>query len=250
VGYGSRGRRELHCGFVVLLVILAVQPSSLHMRGHGTGCGRRGATARGTAHPPRSFYFAVDVISTLSILLDIPPVMDPIIQSANDGNGDAQQRTGLENAAQITAAATRAARLAQASRRHRHCCATLLLPCFPSIERGVGIAWGAKLVGLWLLPCASCYLLPALHVNTESLPATCSPPPTPCRSPSGCACGASCACGPFTLSTSEWQRPQLYDCCTAARLPRRGCPGRDDDGGMWRSAACTAQPHALASCTA
>lgn len=36
----------------------------------------------------------------------------PVVQ-ANDGNGDVQQRSGMENAAQITGASTRAARLAQ-----------------------------------------------------------------------------------------------------------------------------------------
>lgn len=39
------------------------------------------------------------------------PTRPPL--QANDGNGDQQQRTGMENAAQITAASTRAARLAQ-----------------------------------------------------------------------------------------------------------------------------------------
>ncbi|KAL4447395.1 hypothetical protein ABPG75_004614 [Micractinium tetrahymenae] len=64
----------------------------------------------------RSFYFWVDVVATASILLDIPAVVDPIISSANDGNGDVQQRSGMENAAQITGASTRAARLAQVTK--------------------------------------------------------------------------------------------------------------------------------------
>ena len=41
------------------------------------------------------------------------PAPPPLSHQANDGNGDQQQRTGMANAAQITAAATRAARLAQ-----------------------------------------------------------------------------------------------------------------------------------------
>ena len=53
---------------------------------------------------------------------------------ANDGNGDQQQRTGMENAAQITAASTRAARLAQV---RGHACLPvpavgLLLPPAPT----------------------------------------------------------------------------------------------------------------------
>ena len=42
-----------------------------------------------------------------------PPTWVP---QANDGNGDQQQRSGMENAAQITAASTRAARLAQVTK--------------------------------------------------------------------------------------------------------------------------------------
>lgn len=42
-----------------------------------------------------------------------PPLRPSLHPQANDGNGDEQQRTGMDNAAQITAATTRAARLAQ-----------------------------------------------------------------------------------------------------------------------------------------
>ncbi|KAL4852756.1 Ras guanine nucleotide exchange factor W [Chlorella vulgaris] len=64
----------------------------------------------------KTFYFWVDIISTISILLDIPAIVDPIVSTANDGAGDAQQQGGLDNAAQITAASTRAARLAHVTK--------------------------------------------------------------------------------------------------------------------------------------
>ena len=47
--------------------------------------------------------------------LPLPPAYPRALQ-ANDGNGDQQQRSGMENAAQITAASTRAARLAQVTK--------------------------------------------------------------------------------------------------------------------------------------
>ncbi|KAI7843293.1 hypothetical protein COHA_003125 [Chlorella ohadii] len=75
-----------------------------------------GLTCLANPRYAKTFYFWVDVIATLSILIDIPAIMDPIINGANDGNGDQQQRTGMENAAQITAASTRAARLAQVTK--------------------------------------------------------------------------------------------------------------------------------------
>lgn len=176
-----------------------------------------GAAARSTPQPPlhpntcASFYLGVDVVAILSLLIDMPFIMDPIIQGvswgvevtglggtvdlcgehirchqaslpplsrsagelqalelatlsaatiihplaptpphpnpppprqANDGNGDEQQRTGMANAAQITAAATRAARLAQVGSWAGLGWAGLLLGV-----PGLGIVWMAGGLG-------------------------------------------------------------------------------------------------------
>lgn len=129
--------------------------------------------------------------------------------------GDEQQQRGIANFASITAAATRATRLAQVGRASRRCCCSLAAApcCWAAVQRRRRAPSRAR---------------PSRGLLSARAGPSC------CRSPSGCACSASCTCGSSTTSTGERERLRssvcrpCVACCAAqarARLPR-GTPGR------------------------